>query len=102
MWQCVQQAELTILNHWVLVANSGTRIAVHTDKLAPQGFQSAFKLPPVLVDDVPIHDRSPLNITVCGSRCGHLGGDCMPDFRNQRALRWIHVMQLRTCGSRLS
>jgi hypothetical protein len=89
MWQCVQHSELTILNHRVLVANSGTRIAVHTDKLAPQGFHSAFKLLPVLVDDVPIHDRSPLNITVCVSRCGHLDRDFMRDFRNQRALRWI-------------
>jgi len=51
------------------VANIGTRIAVLTDELAPQGFESTFKLLPVLVDDVPVHDRSPLNITVCVSWC---------------------------------
>jgi hypothetical protein len=89
MWQCVQHAELTILNHRVLVANSGIWTAVHTDKLAPQGFHSAFKLLPVFVDDVPIHDRSPLSITVCVSLSGHLDRDFMHDFRNQRALRWI-------------
>ena len=50
--------------HSVSVANGGTRIAVLTDELAPQGLHSAFKLLPVLVDDVPFHDGSPLNIPV--------------------------------------
>jgi hypothetical protein len=102
MWQCVQQAELTILNHRVLVANSRIRIAVHTDKLAPQGFHSAFKLLPVLVDDVPIHDRSPLNITVYVSRCGHLDRALCETFEISGPCAEFVVMQLRICGSQLS
>ena len=84
------------------MGNVGTHIAVLTDELAPQGFQSAFKLLPVLVDDVPVHDGSPLNSTMCVSRRGYLDSDFLRDFRNQRALRRVRLMQLRIYGSQLS
>jgi hypothetical protein len=107
MWQCVRQAEPVVFEplqnsyesriHGELVANRSTRIAVHTDQLAPQGFQSAFKVLPVLVDDVPVQDGSRLIFTVCVSRCGHLDRDFTRNFRNQRAF----ALDSSSCSSYL-
>jgi hypothetical protein len=94
------------------VANVGTRIAALTDELAPQGFQSAFKLLPVLVDDVPVHDRFSVEhygvrvevrhevacvIVLPEVRCV----SCAPRESAALALGCV-VMKLRTCGSQLS
>src|ERR1700733_3998139 len=42
------------------LANGATWTEIFTDELTPQIFQSEFKLLPVFTDDVPIHDRSPV------------------------------------------
>jgi hypothetical protein len=36
------------------------QVDVHTEELDPQAFQTALKLPPVLLDNVPLDESSPV------------------------------------------